>query len=331
MSIEKRRLRRKLMIIFTPIALVLVAFYGLTYGPIPITMSEIVNVVLQNGDSIHEKIILDVRLPRVLIGIFVGICLAASGAILQGVMKNPLADPGIIGVSSGAGLAAVITMVLLPQYSYLLPFAAFLGALLTSLIIYLLAWDQETSPVKIVLAGVAINALLGAIMNGIMVVYSDRVQSVLPWLSGGLTGRGWHHFEFLAPYAAISIILSFFAIRPANLLLLGDDNAKLLGQKVELQRFLLITLASLLAGVAVSVAGLVGFVGLIVPHFIRMIIGDDYTFLLPLSMMSGAILVVFADTIARTAFDPIELPVGILLACIGAPFFLMLLRKRRMF
>ncbi len=331
MSIEKRRLRRKLMIIITPIILILVTFHGLIYGPIPITMSEVIHVILQNGDSMHEKIIIDVRLPRVLIGIFVGICLAASGAILQGVMKNPLADPGIIGVSSGAGLAAVITMVLLPQYSYLLPFTAFLGALLTSLVIYLLAWDQETSPVKIVLAGVAINALLGAIMNGIMVVYSDRVQSVLPWLSGGLTGRGWHHLEFMAPYAAISVLLAFLAIRPANLLLLGDDHAKLLGQKVELQRFLLIALASLLAGVAVSVAGLVGFVGLVVPHFVRMIIGDDYAFLLPLSMISGAILVVLADTIARTAFDPIELPVGILLACLGAPFFLMLLRKRRMF
>lgn len=319
------------MIIITPIILILATFHGLIYGPIPITLSEVILVFLQTGDSVHEKIIIDVRLPRILIGIFVGICLAASGAILQGVMKNPLADPGIIGVSSGAGLAAVITMVLLPQYSYLLPFTAFLGALLTSLLIYLLAWGQETSPVKIVLAGVAINALLGAIMNGIMVVYSDRVQSVLPWLSGGLTGRGWHHLEFMAPYAAISILLAFLAIRPANLLLLGDDNAKLLGQKVELQRFLLIALASLLAGVAVSVAGLVGFVGLVVPHFVRIIIGDDYAFLLPLSMISGAILVVLADTIARTAFDPIELPVGILLACLGAPFFLMLLRKRRMF
>lgn len=308
-----------------------VIFYGLTYGPISISILEIIDVFLQKGESVHQQIILDVRLPRVLIGIFVGCCLAASGAILQGVMKNPLADPGIIGVSSGAGLAAVVSMVLLPQYSYLLPVAAFIGALATALIIYFLAWDHETSPVKIVLAGVAINALLGAIMNSIMVIYSDRVQPVLPWLSGGLTGRGWHHFEFMIPYAIVGILLAFFAIRPANLLLLGDDQAKLLGQKVEWHRFLLITLAALLAGIAVSVAGLVGFVGLVVPHFIRMLIGDDYKFLLPLSMISGAILVVLADTFARTTFDPIELPVGILLACIGAPFFLMLLRKRRMF
>lgn len=330
MSINKRNKRRKLLIILTPILLLLAINHGLTFGPINISIHEILQVLLHKGNSVHETIIKEVRLPRVLIGIFVGCCLAASGAILQGVMKNPLADPGIIGVSSGAGLAAVITMVLLPQFSYLLPVAAFLGALITSLLIYFLAWDHSTSPVKIVLAGIAINALLGAIMNGIMVLYSDRVQSVLPWLSGGLTGRGWYHFDFMLPYAIAGVILSIFAIRPANLLLLGDEQAKILGQKVELHRFLLIALASLLAGVAVSVAGLVGFVGLIVPHFVRMLIGEDYKYLLPLSMISGAILVVFADTIARTSFDPIELPVGILLACIGAPFFLILLKKRRM-
>lgn len=326
---EKRSLRRKYISIVVPILLITAMFYGLTYGPVSISLSEIWHVFFQNGESVHQTIIIDIRLPRIVIGALVGGCLAASGALLQGIMKNPLADPGIIGVSSGAGLAAIITMVLLPQYGYLLPIAAFVGALITSLVIYLLAWDKSTSPVKIILAGVAINALLGAVMNGVMVIYSDRVQSVLPWLAGGLTGKGWYHLHFMAPYAIISIMLSFFAIRPANLLLLGDDTAKLLGQKVEVQRFLLIILASLLAGVAVSVAGLVGFVGLVVPHIIRILVGDDYTFVLPISIVGGAALVVFADTIARSWFDPIELPVGILLACLGAPFFLILLRKRR--
>lgn len=326
---KRRNFWRKYLAIITPLLLIIVSFYGLTYGPVSITYTEIWDVLFHQNDDIHKKIIMDVRLPRVIIAILVGSCLATSGALLQGVMKNPLADPGIIGVSSGAGLAAIITMVLLPQFSYLLPIAAFLGALMTSLIIYLLAWDKGTSTVKIILAGVAANALLGAIMNGIMVLYSERVQAVLPWLSGGLTGKGWFHLEFMAPYAIISLFLSILAIKPANLLLLGDDTAKLLGQKVELQRFFLIILASLLAGVAVSVAGLVGFVGLVVPHMVRILVGDDYKYLLPYSMICGAILVVFADTIARSWFDPIELPVGILLACLGAPFFLYLLRKRR--
>ncbi|MBS4218501.1 iron ABC transporter permease [Bacillus sp. FJAT-49711] len=329
MTQKKRNLQRKYTSIIAPILLIIVSFHGLTYGSVFISLPEIWDVLSHKGEPFHEQIIMELRLPRILIGLLVGGCLAASGALLQGVMKNPLADPGIIGVSAGAGLAAIITMVILPQYSYLLPIAAFLGALITSLIIYLLAWDQGTSPVKIILAGVAINALLGAITSGIMVIYSDRVQAVLPWLAGGLNGRGWYHFEFMAPYAIISILLCYFAIKPANIILLGDDTAKLLGQKVELQRFLIIILASLLAGVAVSVAGLIGFVGLVIPHIIRIIVGEDYRFLLPLSMIGGATLVVFSDTIARSWFDPIELPVGILLACLGAPFFLYLLRRRR--
>ncbi|MXO77636.1 iron chelate uptake ABC transporter family permease subunit [Paenibacillus sp. OT2-17] len=324
----QRARRRTIAWITLPILLLAVSVYGLAYGSVSIPLQEINHVLLHNDDSTYRTILMDLRLPRVLVGLLVGACLAASGALLQGVMKNPLADPGIIGVSAGGGLAAVITMVMLPQLSYLLPITAFLGAFLSAIVIYLLAWDRGASPVKIVLAGVAINALLGALTNGVMVMYSDRVQAVLPWLSGGLNGRSWHHLEFMAPYAIIGLIASFFAIKPANLLLLGDDSAQLLGQRVELQRMLIILLSALLAGTAVSVAGLIGFVGLVVPHVIRLLIGGDYRFLLPLSIVGGGTLVVLADTVARSWFDPIELPVGILLAVIGAPFFLILLKKR---
>jgi iron complex transport system permease protein len=295
---------------------------------VPISLSDIWAVFTSESQPVYEKIIMNLRLPRVLIGLLTGACLAASGALLQGVMRNPLADPGIIGVSAGGGLAAIIAMIVFPQFSYLLPAMAFLGAFATSIVVYTLAWDQGASPLKIILAGVAINALLGAVTNGFMVIYSDRVQAVLPWLAGGLSGRSWHHFEFMAPYAIGGLALSMFAIKPANLLLLGDESAKLLGMKVEWQRFLIIVLASLLAGAAVSVAGLIGFVGLVVPHAIRLLVGDDYRFLLPLSVVGGAALVVLADTIARSWFDPIELPVGILLAVLGTPFFLFLLKKR---
>ncbi|MGG4221086.1 iron ABC transporter permease [Paenibacillus jamilae] len=324
----QRARRRTIACIALPVLLVAVSVYGLAYGSVSIPLQEINQILLHHVESTYRTILMDLRLPRVLIGLLVGACLAASGALLQGVMKNPLADPGIIGVSAGGGLAAVITMVMLPQLSYLLPVTSFLGAFLSASIIYLLAWDRGASPVKIVLAGVAINALLGALTNGVMVMYSDRVQAVLPWLSGGLNGRSWHHLEFMAPYAIIGLIASLFAIKPANLLLLGDDSAQLLGQRVELQRMLIILLSALLAGTAVSVAGLIGFVGLVVPHVIRLLIGEDYRFLLPLSIVGGGTLVVLADTVARSWFDPIELPVGILLAVIGAPFFLILLKKR---
>ncbi|GLX70221.1 FecCD family ABC transporter permease [Paenibacillus glycanilyticus] len=328
MNIEQRTKRRKLVLLLAPVAVLASVLLGLIAGSVPVALEDIWHALTARGDSPQDTIVFDLRLPRVLIGLLTGACLAASGAILQGVMRNPLADPGVIGVSSGAGLAAVITMVLLPQFSYLLPAAAFLGAFVSSVIIYSLSWDKGASPGKIVLAGIALNALIGAVMNGVMVMYSDRIQAVLPWLSGGLNGRSWHHLSFMLPYALVGLVLSFLAIKPVNLLMLGDDSAKLLGQKVELQRLLLILLASLLAGTAVSVAGLVGFVGLIVPHTIRLLIGDDYRYLMPASILGGAALVALADTAARTVLDPVELPVGILLACLGAPFFLYLLRKR---
>lgn len=327
-DIRRRSRRRLLLAILLSALLIVVSLYSIAYGAISIPLSDLLAVVVGQQESVYRTIIMDLRLPRVLIGILVGACLAASGALLQGVMKNPLADPGIIGVSAGGGLAAMVTMVILPQFSYLLPVTAFIGAFITAIIIYFMAWEHGASPVKIVLAGVAVNALLGAVTNGIMVVFSDRVQAVLPWLSGGLNGRSWHHLEFMAPYALIGLVLCLFAIQPANLLLLGDDSARLLGQRVELQRFMLIMLAALLAGTAVSVAGLVGFVGLVVPHMIRLLIGEDYRFLLPYSMVGGGVLVVLADQIARSWFDPIELPVGILLAVIGAPFFLYLLKRK---
>ncbi|MDO3679469.1 FecCD family ABC transporter permease [Paenibacillus ehimensis] len=328
MNKQQRLFRRKLLCIATPLLLLAVAFHGIAYGSVSLSLQEVWTVFTATGPPAHEKIVMNLRVPRVLVGMLTGACLAAAGALLQGVMKNPLADPGIIGVSAGGGLAAIMAMIVFPQLSYLLPALAFLGALITSVVIYALAWNKGASPLKIILAGVAINALLGAVTNGLMVTYSDRVQAVLPWLAGGLSGRSWHHLQFMAPYAITGLALSVLAIKPANLLLLGDDAAKLLGQKVEVQRLLLILLSSLLAGAAVSVAGLVGFVGLVVPHAIRLLAGEDYRFLLPLSIAGGAALVVLADTIARSWFDPIELPVGILLAGLGAPFFLFLLKKR---
>ncbi|WP_249860710.1 FecCD family ABC transporter permease [Paenibacillus konkukensis] len=329
MNTLQRAARRRLMIGMAPILLILVSLYGLSYGSVSISLQDIWAVFTSESQPMYEKIIMNLRLPRVLIGLLVGACLAGSGALLQGVMKNPLADPGIIGVSAGGGLAAITAMIVFPQYSYMLPAVAFLGSLLTSLLIYVLAWDKGASPLKIILAGVAINALLGAITSGIMVIYSDRVQAVLPWLAGGLNSRSWYHFGFMAPYAIIGLLLTLLTVKASNLLLLGDDSAKLLGQKVEFQRFLIIVLSSFLAGTAVSVGGLIGFVGLVVPHAVRMMVGEDYRFLLPLSIAGGAALVALADTIARSWFDPIELPVGILLASLGAPFFLYLLKKRR--
>lgn len=296
-------------------------------GAISLPVHDVWTSLFQASDSEARQIVWNLRLPRVLTGMLAGMCLAISGAFLQGVFRNPLADPGIIGVSSGGGLAAVTIMILFPEHIAYLPIAAFLGALGAAIVVYVLSWKGGASPVRLILAGVAVNSLLGAAMTALMILNSEKVQSVLPWMSGSLNGRSWPHFDTLLPYTIIGVIASFFLMKTANLLVLGDDAAKLLGSRVELGRLLIILLSTFLAGAAISIVGMVGFVGLVVPHMVRLLIGNDYRIFLPVSAIGGGTLVIAADTAARSWFDPIEFPVGILLALLGAPFFLYLLRK----
>lgn len=321
--------KRTIVIVSFCILLIIASTLSLMIGQVSFTLSEIWSGLFHSDDSLSRRIVWELRFPRVLIGMIVGMCLATSGAILQGVMKNPLADPGIIGVTSGAGLAATTIMIIFPAYIMFLPLAAFLGALITAIVIYALSWKGGTSPVRIILVGVAINAVIGAFMSALMLLYSDRVQSVLPWLAGGIAGVGWIQFKMIIYYAIAALILALFAIRHIRILRLGDEVAKLLGHNVEKSRLFLIVLSTLLAGIAVSVSGLIGFVGLVVPHILRIMIGGDYRYLLPASALGGGLLVVLADTVARSAFNPIELPVGILLSFLGGPFFLYMIQRRR--
>lgn len=322
--------KRKVVLFVLPILMLITCVASLMIGQISFSLHQIWHGLFSTVDSLERRIIWDLRVPRVLIGVIVGMCLATAGAILQGVMKNPLADPGIIGVSSGAGLMAVFVMIVFPSYLLFLPLAAFLGAFGAAVIVYMLAWKKGgASPMRIVLVGVAINAVIGAIMNALMLLYSERVQAVLPWLTGGIAGVGWVQFKMIIYYSLAALALSIYVIKHIRILRLGDEVAKLLGHNVERSRFFLIILSALLAGIAVSVAGLIGFVGLVIPHILRLMIGGDYRYLLPASAFGGGFLVVFADTIARTVFNPIELPVGILLSFIGGPFFLYLIQRKR--
>ncbi|MCM1988720.1 FecCD family ABC transporter permease [Oceanirhabdus seepicola] len=326
-EILKKQRTYKMCIIFSLFVLALFSILlSVSLGPLKIPLGEVIQCIFKNPEGINKQIIWNVRLPRTLIAAVVGMSLAVSGAILQGVMRNPLASPNIIGVSSGAGLAAVIILVLFPNYYYLVPPVAFIGALSSTLLIYVLAWKGGIKPLRMILAGVAVSSFLSAGINALMIFFPDRVHGVITFMVGGLAAKSWIHLRVMWIYAVIGVLLAFIFSNKINILMLGDEIAVSLGLKVERTRLMFIAIASLLAANAVSVVGLLGFVGLIVPHVARIIIGSDYRYLFPASALMGISLLVLCDTLARTIMDPVEIPVGIIMALIGAPFFLYLLR-----
>ena len=325
MSVHQKQRQICFLCIFAVLACA-AAIVSIMMGAVSIPLSEILSAMTGERGT-HAQILMNIRLPRTLVALLVGVNLSLSGAILQAVMKNPLADPHIIGISSGAGLAGILVLLLLPEYGALVTPAAFVGAMGAAVLIYLLAWKNGIRPVRIILAGVAVSAFLGAGISALMILYSDRVHSALMWMVGGLSARSWPHVAMLWPYALGGTLLAFLGARSLNILQLGDEVAKGLGLHVERARILMTAVAALLAASAVSVVGLLGFVGLIVPHAARLLLGTDYRYLLPGAALLGAAVLTASDTVARLAFAPVELPVGILMAVLGAPFFLFLLRR----
>ncbi len=307
---------------------VLSFFISMSNGAVKISFKEIADVLFTESSSVNYQIIWNVRLPRTITAALVGTCLALSGAILQGIMRNPLAGPNIIGVSSGAGLMTLIVIILFPNYYYLAPVGSFTGALLSTLFIYFLAWRDGAAPTKLILAGVAVSSLLSAGNNIIMTFYPDKVSGVIGFMVGGLSSVNWKHVYMIWPYALTGIVLLMLLPNKLNILMLGDESAVGLGLNVEKTRFIFIIISSLLAGAAVSVAGLLGFVGLIVPHMTRLFIGSDYRYLMPATIFTGSATVLLCDTLARVLFAPVEIPVGIIMSALGAPFFLFLLRRK---
>lgn len=324
----KRLAKRRILILL--VLAVLACFGGIISimkGSVNVQLNEIIAAMTGGSAGMHQQIILNIRLPRTIVAGLVGVNLALSGAILQAVMKNPLADPHIIGISAGAGIMGIFIMLLFPDLSWLITPAAFAGAMGAAILIYILAWKNGIQPIRIILAGVAVSAFLGAGISALMIIYSDRVHSALMWMVGGLSARSWPQVMIIWPYTLAGMIFTLLAARHLNILQLGDELAKGLGLRVERTRLILTAAAALLAASAVSVVGLLGFVGLIVPHAARLMIGSDYRYLLPATIFLGAATVMLSDTFARVAFAPVELPVGIIMAAIGAPFFLFLLRR----
>ena len=301
------------VLIILAILAVISVFVCTAMGTVEFTVSEVWGALTRDDDSMARLLIWNLRFPRVLTGGLVGVCLSLSGCILQGVMRNTMASPSTIGVTSGASFVGYMTLVAFPAYAYLLPVGSIVGAFATTMLIYALAYQKGVSPVKMILSGMAVSALFGA--SGFLV--------------GGLNGTEWKSLYSMLPYAAAGILICMFLPARMNILMLGDETANALGLRTERFRFLLIVVSSLLSGAAISVAGLISFVGLVVPHIARLLVGSDYKYLFPASTLLGFVLVSVCDTIGRVIMPPGEVPVSVILAFIGAPFFLYLLRTRQ--
>jgi iron complex transport system permease protein len=343
-SASSRRAAPPWLVLLVLIAILIVlALVAASIGAAKISLGRIAQALFAAGNDAaaarDQLILLAIRLPRIVMASMVGALLAAAGAIMQGLFRNPLADPGLVGVSAGAGLAAAATIVvgdkMLPAVManapFILPLAAFCGALATTSILYRIATRQgRTSIATMLLAGLALGALAGA-GTGLLVFLADdrQLRDITFWLLGSLAGATWPKIAAIAPFLAV--LLAAFAVigRGLDLLVLGETEAFHMGIAVERLKRALIVLVAAAAGAAVAVSGVIGFVGIMVPHLLRLAIGPGHRLLLPASACCGATLLLLADTFARTIAAPAELPIGIVTAAIGAPFFLYVLLRQR--
>jgi iron complex transport system permease protein len=315
------------------VAVVVAMVINLGRGEYPISPLDIVKTVLgiDTGNPDHAFVIYQLRLPRTLVAFMVGVALAISGTIFQGITRNPLADPGIIGINAGASLAAVAVIVLFPSAPiYTLPLTAFAGALLMAGLIYSLAWNNGSSPVLFILMGVGLSAIASA-FTSLLITFGEiySVSDALVWLAGSVYGRTWEQVFSFLPWLIVFVPMALVLARQLNALNLGDDVAKGLGSRVEWQRGLLVLVGVSLAGAGVATAGMIGFVGLIAPHLGRQLVGTNHQGLIPTSALLGGMLVVAADLLGRTLFAPIEIPCGVVTAAVGAPYFIYLLIRNR--
>jgi len=292
------------------------------------------DIIPKTWPGSYEQILLKVRIPRIAIGVLVGACLSLSGAAFQGVLRNPLADPYTLGVSSGASVGAAFMIYFGIQYSLVgqwsVPIVAFTTGVLTLWLVMRLAQDEGKIPTeRLILAGVVMQAFLGAFVSLLVALSDKTINEIMFWLMGSLSLRGWAYTAVLGPYLVIGFIVVMGYARTMNILALGEREAAHLGIRVDRTKVIILLTATFMTAAAVSVSGVIGFVGLIVPHMIRLMVGSNYRLIVPLSAIGGGIYMVIADTLARSVLAPTEIPLGVVTAFIGAPFFAYLLHRNK--
>lgn len=316
-------------------ALVFVISTGL--GEMKISVINVVKVFFGGGSEMESLVIKSFRLPRIIVALLAGMALAVAGGILQGMIRNPLASPDILGITGGAAVAVVGFLAVFSDKNHVLtvsiqwlPVAAFIGATTVAFLIYLLAWKNGVSPFRLILVGIGLMSLTKALTTLMMVlgpIYQASQANI--WITGTVYGSTWNSVNALLPWTAILIVIALIYARNINIQELGDEVATGLGGRVQRQRFILMLLSTGLVAGAVAFAGGIGFVGLMAPHMARRLIGSSFGALLPVSALLGAILVMLADLVGRLAFSPLEIPAGVFTASIGAPYFIYLLFKTR--
>lgn len=325
-------LRQILVAVIAVVALVAAAIGSLTLGAVHVPLSNVFDALTgQADDGPLKTIVLDLRVPRMVEAFVVGAALGVAGTLLQGALANPLASPDVMGVTGGASFGAILILIVLPDQIALLPIGALGFGLLAAGLVFVIGATGAGGggAGRLILAGIAMTAAFQAGTTSLMAAYPDRVQGAIFWLAGGLTSNGWRNLEVTWPYLAIGFIFAIALARPLDRLSLGDDVAASLGSRPRAIRLTAAIAAAMLAACAAAIAGLVTFLGLFIPHVVRMASGTtSNTYVVPVSALSGAALMMVGDTLARTVAAPIELPVGPLMVLLGVPLFLYLLRKQ---
>ena len=325
-------MKRSVVAILLLASTALAVLLSVRLGSVPLTTAEVVSALRGSGDEVHRMILLDLRLPRAVLGLLVGGGLALAGSVFQALLRNPLAEPFILGISGGAAAGAVLALALglAAAGSGFLPAAAFAGALIAILLVFGVASAAErTLDVRVLLlAGVVVGSFFSAVIALTLSLSEARaVRSAILWMMGSLSGATWESVAVVGAYTIPCALVLLGLARALNLMAVGEETATYLGTDVERVKKLAYGVASLVTAAGVAVAGIIGFVGLIVPHGIRLLIGSDQRFLLPLSFLAGAAFLAFADLVARLLLAPVEIPIGVVTAFLGVPLFLVLLRR----